>query len=86
MRQARKSALSCHDTEICNLRWKWGVVVPALGTSVFIVPGQHVNNRDEHLTVLNRIVLSVVNELWGKHPSQVFSFQGKPTSRMLNGA
>ena len=29
----------CRDGELCNLRWDWEVVVPELGTSVFIVPG-----------------------------------------------
>ncbi len=76
----------CRDGEICNLRWEWEVAVPALDTSVFIVPGQYVKNGDDRLIVLNRIALSVVNERRGKHPTHVFSFQGKPTSRMLNGA
>ena len=76
----------CRDNEICNLQWEWEVKVPELDTSIFIVPGRHVKNGDDRLIVLNRIALSVVNDLRGKHPSQVFAYNGKPTSRMLNGA
>jgi len=74
------------DNEICNLRWEWEVKVPALGTSVFIIPGQHIKNGDDRLIVLNRIASSVVDEQRGKHPSFVFVYNGKPTTRMLNGA
>ena len=76
----------CRDNEICNLRWEWEVKVPALGTSVFIVPGWHVKNGEDRLIVLNRIASSVVDEQRGKHPTHVFAYQGKPTTRMLNGA
>ena len=76
----------CRDSEICNLRWDWEVKVPALKTFVFIVPGQYVKNGDERLVVLNHIALSVVNEQRGKHPSHVFTYKGKPVTRMLNSA
>lgn len=76
----------CRDSEICNLRWEWEVKVPKLGTSVFIIPGQKVKNRDDRLVVLNRIALSVVNTQRGKHSTHVFIYNGKPTLRMLNSA
>ena len=44
----------CRDSEVCSLRWEWEVVVPALGTSVFIIPGSRVKNGDDRLVVLNR--------------------------------
>ena len=76
----------CRDAEICNLRWDWEVKVPELRVSVFIIPGTFVKNGDERLVVLNRIARSVVDGQRGQHPTHVFTYRGKPTARMLNGA
>ena len=76
----------CRDGEICRLRWEWEVKVPALDTSVFIIPGQYVKNADDRLVVLNRIAVSVVESQRDKHPTHVFSYRGKPVTRMLNSA
>ncbi len=76
----------CRDGEVFKLRWEWEVKVLELSTSVFIIPRQHVKNGDERLIVLNRIAKSVVDAQRGKHPSRVFTYQGKPTTRMLNKA
>ncbi len=76
----------CRDGEICRLRWEWEVEVPALDTSVFIIPGRYVKNADDRLVVLNRIASSVVKGRRGKHDAHVFTYQGKPVQRMLNSA
>ncbi len=76
----------CRDSEICNLRWEWEVEVSELDTAVFMIPGQYVKNRDDRLVVLNRVALSAVNLLRGEHPTQVFTYNGKPITRMLNSA
>lgn len=76
----------CRVNEICNLQWEWEVDVPTLKTKIFIIPGELVKNGDERVVVLNRIALSVVNSMRGKHPTHVFSFRGKPVARMLNSA
>ena len=76
----------CRDNEICNLRWDWEVKVPELDTSVFIIPGQHIKNGDDRLIVMNQTAVSVVDDQRGKHPTNVFAYYGKPTTRMLNGA
>jgi integrase len=76
----------CRDAEVCNLLWDWEVAVPELGTSVFIVPGWRVKNRDERLVVLNRTAQSVVEARRGQHAKYVFTFKGKPIRRMLNTA
>jgi integrase len=76
----------CRDGEVCRPRWDWEVRVPELSTSVFIVPGRYVKNGDDRLIVLNRIALSVVEAQRGKHPWHVFTYKGKPTTRMLNKA
>ena len=76
----------CRAGEICTLRWDWEVRVPELNTSVFIVPGELVKNGDDRLVVLNRVALSVVDGLRGKHDSHVFSYRGNPVEQMLNSA
>ena len=76
----------CRDSEICNLQWEWEVKVPELDTSVLIIPGRHIKNGDDRLVVLNRIASSVVNAQRGKHPTHVFTYRGKPVTRMLNTA
>jgi integrase len=76
----------CRDGEICNLRWEWEVNVPELDTSVFIIPGRYVKNGDERLIVLNDEALSVIEAQREVHPTHVFTYNGKPVTRMLNGA
>ena len=76
----------CRDNEICNLQWEWEVKVPELDTSVLIIPGRHIKNGDDRLVVLNRTASSVVNAQRGMHPTHVFTYRGKPVTRMLNTA
>jgi integrase len=76
----------CHANEICTLQWEWEVDVPSLKAKTFIIPGELVKNGDERVVVLNRIALSVVNSVRGKHSTHVFSFRGKPVARVLNSA
>lgn len=68
------------------MQWEWEVDVPSLKTKIFIIPSELVKNGDERVVVLNRIALSVVNSVREKHSSHVFSFRGKPVTRMLNSA
>ena len=60
--------------------------VPQLGTSVFIIPGALVKNGDERLVVLNRIAKSVVEARRGISPTHVFTYKGKPITRMMTSA
>ncbi len=76
----------CRDQEICSLRWQWEVKVPELSTSIFVIPGAKVKNGEDRLVVLNKIALSVINEVRGRHPEYVFTYAGRPTLRMLNSA
>ena len=76
----------CRDQEICSLRWEWEMKIPELDTSVFIIPGKAVKNGEDRLVVLNKIALSVIDEVRGKHPELVFTYNGRPLTRMLNSA
>ena len=55
----------CREQEVCQLRWDWEIKVPELDTSVFIVPGERVKNREDRLVVLNRVAMSVVEQARG---------------------
>jgi integrase len=74
----------CRDAEICGLRWDWEVLVPELGTSVFIIPGSCVKNGEERLVVLNRIAGSVVESKRGTNKEFVFTYRDRPLGYMLN--
>jgi integrase len=76
----------CRDSEICRLRWDYETTLPELGTSVFIIPGSGVKNGDDRLVILNRIAKSVIDAQRGRHPTHVFSYEGRPITRMLNSA
>jgi integrase len=76
----------CRGGEVCNLRWEWEVVVPRFETTVFIIPGAHVKNGDDRLIVLNRVARSVIERRRGIDPTHVFTFRGRPISRMLTSS
>jgi integrase len=74
----------CREQEVCGLRWEWETAVPELGTSVFIIPGDRVKNREDRLVVLNRVARSVVEQVRGEHPEFVFSFRGDRVKKIHN--
>ncbi len=79
------------EQEVCGLRWDYEVKVPELGTSVFLIPGEHVKNGEERLVVLNRIATSVIESVRGMHPEFVFVYAPRnghlrPVIRMNNTA
>ncbi len=57
-----------------------------MNTSVFIISGERVKNREDRLVVLNRIARSVVEEVRGDHPGYVFTYKGKPVGTINNSA
>ena len=74
------------EQEVCNLRWNWEVYVPEMEISVFLIPREAVKNREERLVVLNKVARSVVDEVRGQHPEYVFTYRGKPVTKMRNSA
>ncbi|HFS5637765.1 TPA: tyrosine-type recombinase/integrase [Legionella pneumophila] len=75
----------CRDREICELRWDWEIQISELPhIIVFIVPGELVKNGEERLIVCNETVREVIEGERGKHPTHVFSYKGRPLSRMLS--
>jgi integrase len=53
---------------------------------VFIIPGPAVKNGDDRLVVLNAVARSVIEACRGRHPTRVFTYEGKPVASMLNSA
>lgn len=74
------------DQEVCNLKWEWEVKLKEIGTSVFIVPGEFVKNREDRVIVLNKVAMDIVNKKRGEHSEYVFSNKGKQLSSMNNTA
>ncbi len=75
----------CRNREVCGLRWQWEIRFDD-HSSVFIIPGERVKNREDRLVILNRVAQSVIESVRGIHSEFVFTFQGKPTQNMLNSA
>jgi len=73
----------CRDQEVCRLRWTWESKVNE-EHSVFIIPGEFVKNSEDRLVVLNNIARETVEKQRGKHSEFVFTYKGKPVTRMLN--
>ncbi|HYQ71009.1 MAG TPA: site-specific integrase [Gammaproteobacteria bacterium] len=76
----------CREQEVCQLRWDWEVRVPELDTSVFIIPGERVKNREDRLVVLNRIASSVVENVRGSHPDYVFTYRDHAVNNINNSS
>ncbi len=72
----------CREQEVCQLRWKWERVIPELATSVFLIPSEHVKNREDRLVVLNSIARMMVDSVRGEHEDFVFTYRGKPVKKM----
>lgn len=74
------------EGEVVNLRWDWEIEVPELNTSVFIVPGPYTKNREDRLVVLNKVARSVVDGQRGVHEDAVFTYRGRPVTKIYNSA
>lgn len=84
----------CREQEVCKLRWDWEILVPELGTSVFLIPSDFggrnersgVKNGDERLVVLNTVAKSIVDKQRGLSKDWVFPYNGTALHRMNDSA
>jgi integrase len=76
----------CREGEICMLKWEWEQQYPGLNTSVFVIPGEHVKNRENRVVVLNREAAEIVEQVRGDHPENVFTYRGKPVKKIYDSA
>lgn len=72
------------DQELCQLRWHWEVQVPELSSSVFVLPESLTKNGRERVVVLNRTARAVLEARRGQSSDYVFTYEGRPLSRMNN--
>jgi len=70
------------DHEVVNLRWEWEVK----GEKAFLIPAGFVKNKRDRLVVCNSVAWSVIQSVSGQHPDRVFTFRGKPVTKMYNSA
>ena len=61
-------------------------MVPEFNTSVFIIPGQIVKNKEDRLVVLNQVARSVIEETRGLNSGYVFTYRGHPVKKLNNSA
>jgi integrase len=76
----------CREQEVCQLRWDWEVKLPQMKTSVFILPAAFTKTGVERVVVLNAIAGRVVDSRRGMHSEHVFTFRGKPVTKLHNSA
>nr|WP_269803051.1 tyrosine-type recombinase/integrase [Pseudomonas uvaldensis] len=84
----------CREQEVCKLRWDWEILVPELGTSVFLIPSDFggrnersgVKNGDERLVVLNNVAKSIIDKQRGLSKEWVFPYNGTAMHRMNDSA
>jgi integrase len=75
----------CREREVSQLQWDWEIKIPEIPhLLVFIVPPELVKNGEERLIVCNPTAKAVVESQRGKHHQFVFTFKGKPVTRMNN--
>jgi len=71
---------------VCQLQWEWETKIPELNTSVFIIPSKLVKNREARLVVLNGMAQAIIEEVRGVNTQYVFTYKGRPITRMNNSA
>jgi integrase len=75
----------CREREVCQLQWDWEIKIPQMPhLMVFIIPPEFVKNAEERLIVCNQTAKSAAESQRGKHEQYVFTFKGKPVTRMNN--
>ncbi len=74
----------CREQEVCQLEWAWEIAVPDLQTSVFVLPTYVTKTETERVVVLNSIAKRVVDSRRGKHKKFVFTYVGRPVTKLNN--
>ena len=75
------------EAELCGLLWDWEYDVPELEeTTVFVVPGSIVKNKEDRLVVLNSVASEIISSRRNQHDTHVFAYKDNPICRMNNSA
>ena len=86
LRAATEFALhtGMRSTELCQAQWGWEVEVPELGVSVLVLPATFAKNGEERVIVLNSVARRILDEQRDNGSEYIFTYNGKPMSRLLN--
>jgi integrase len=75
------------DRAIAGLRWKW------FSQGRFVIPGRPdgtgwkgSKGKKDQVIVLNRVAWSIIESKKGQHETHVFTYEGKPVTRIYNTA
>ena len=72
--------------ELTSLRWEWELRLPGLDVPCFLLPATVTKSGLERVVVLNRVARRVIEAQRGKCHTTVFSYEGRPVTRLLNSA
>jgi integrase len=72
------------QSNLCGLQWAWGVTVPEIARSVFVIPAEAFKTKRPHVVILNDVAWSIIKAQRGSHPIWVFPFRGKRIDRSNN--
>lgn len=70
----------CREQEVCKLMWAWEQ------GGCFVLPGSLTKNGESRVVPLNSIARRVVASCRGAHPEYVFTYTGRPITKMNNTA
>lgn len=70
------------EREVVNLRWDWKI----RGQRAFLIPAGHVKNKRDRLVACNSVAWSVIDSVRGRHRERVFTYKGRPVTKMYNTA
>jgi integrase len=72
------------EGELVNLRWEWEIGIPELYTSIFVIPREFTKNARHRYVVMNSTARCVIEQCRFGHPKFVFTFDGKPVTKIYN--
>lgn len=72
--------------ELANLRWEWERRIAETGLSIFVLPESFTKTSTARIVILNMIAQQVLDAQRGKHPVNVFTYDGSPMRRPGNSA
>lgn len=75
----------CREQEVCQLRWEWEVKIGKKKTA-FILPETLTKTGMERVVILNEIAQRVIDARRGTHKTNVFTYRGKPVTRLHSSA
>jgi len=74
------------EQELCGLTWLYEHQVEGIERPVFVLPPEVTKNSRPRVILLNRIAAEIVDSVRGDHNTWMFTYNGKPLTRINNTA